>query len=125
MPTVELTATHLSVHLSPLEKFAALSGDIKLPAMAIRGATVANKSWPRTLGMRVGTGLYGVIIAGRFYRKSGTTFVSWTRKAGLPIEITLAPAAAKAAGYPYTRIIIGVENAQALADEINDALTAC
>jgi hypothetical protein len=125
MPTVELTSTHLSVHLSPLEKFAALSGDIKLPAMAIRGATVADKSWWHTLGLRVGTGVPGVVIAGRFYRKGDTAFVSWTRKAGLPLELTLAPAAAKAAGYPYTRIFLGVENAPALADEINDALTAC
>lgn len=125
MPTVELTATRLTVHLSPLEKLAALSGDIKLPAMAIRGASVPDKTWWHTLGLRVGTGLPGVVIAGRFYRKGDTAFVSWTRKAGLPIEITLAPAAAKAAGYPYSRIIIGVENAQALADEINDALTAC
>lgn len=125
MPTVELTATHLTVRLSPLEKFAALSGDINLPAMAIRGATVVDKSWWHTLGLRVGTGLPGVVIAGRFYRKGDTAFVSWTRKAGLPLELTLAPAAAKAAGHPYTRIILGVENAQALADEINDALTAC
>ncbi len=125
MPTVELTATHLTVHLSPLEKLAALSGDIKLPAMAIRGATVVDKSWWHTLGLRVGTGLPGVVIAGRFYRKGDTAFVSWTRKFGLPIEITLAPAAAKAAGAPYTRILVGVENPQELADQINDALTAC
>ena len=98
MPALELTATHLIIRLSPLEKLAALSGDITLPAMAIRGATVADKNWWRTLGMRVGTGLVGVVIAGRFYRKSGTTFVSWVRKAGLPLEITLAPAAAKASG---------------------------
>ncbi len=124
MPTVELTATHLTVHLSPLEKLAALSGDIKLPAMAIRGATVADKSWWHTLGLRVGTGLPGVVIAGRFYRKGDTAFVSWTRKRQ-PLEITLAPAAAKAAGTPYTRLIVGVENAQDLADQINDALTAC
>jgi hypothetical protein len=125
MPALELTATHLIIRLSPLEKLAALSGDITLPAMAIRGATVADKNWWRTLGMRVGTGLVGVVIAGRFYRKSGTTFVSWVRKAGLPLEITLAPAAAKASGANYSRLILGIDDATGWADKINDALTSC
>jgi hypothetical protein len=126
MPKLELTEDQLFVRLSPSEKLAAFHGDLKVNGIAIRGATVMDKRWWTTLGLRIGTGLPGLVIAGTFIQPGDRAFVSWTRKQGLPLEITLAAKmASDARGTKYTRIIIGVENAQGWADKINDAIVAC
>jgi hypothetical protein len=126
MPKLELTEDQLIIRLSPVEKLAATRGDVKVNGIAIRGATVVDKKWWTTLGMRIGTGLPGLVIAGTFIQPGDRAFVSWTRKAGLPLEITLAAKMAPAArGTKYTRIIVGVEDAQGWADKINDAIVAC
>jgi hypothetical protein len=126
MPKLELTDDKLIIHLNPAEKLAALHGDLKINGIAIRGASVAEKRWWLTLGLRIGTGIPGAIIAGTFIKKSDRAFVSWTRKRGLPLEITLAAKMnSKARGTNFTRIIVGVPNAQEWADKINDAIVAC
>jgi hypothetical protein len=126
MPKLELTEDQLIIRLSPVEKLAATRGNVKVNGIAIRGATVVDKKWWTTLGMRIGTGLPGLVIAGTFIQPDDRAFVSWTRKAGLPLEITLAAKMAPAArGTKYTRIIVGVEDAQGWADKINDAIVAC
>lgn len=126
MPTLELTDDQLIVRLTASEKLAAFQGDLKVNGIAIRGAAVADKKWWMTLGLRIGTGLPGVIIAGTFVKRGDRAFVSWTRKQGLPLEITLAAKMAPhARGTKFTRIIIGVENAQGWADRINDAIVSC
>ena len=126
MPKLELTDDQLIIRLTPAEKLAALHGDLKVNGVAIRGAAVADKKWWITLGMRIGTGLPGVVIAGTFIKKGDRAFVSWTRKAGQPLEITLAAKmAADARGTQFTRIIVGIDDAQAWADKINDAIVSC
>ena len=126
MPKLELTEDQLIIRLSPAEKLAAFHGDVKVNGIAIRGAAVADKKWWMTLGLRIGTGLPGVIIAGTFIKKGDRAFVSWTRKAGLPLEITLsAKMTPDARGTQFTRILVGVEDAQGWADKINDAIVSC
>jgi hypothetical protein len=126
MPKLELTDDQLIIHLTAGEKLAAVHGDLKINGIAIRGAAVADKKWWMTLGLRIGTGLPGVIIAGTYLKKGERAFVSWTRKAGLPLEITLAAKMAPhARGTQFTRIIVGVDDAQAWADKINDAIVSC
>ena len=126
MPKLELSEEQLIIRLSPAEKLAAVHGDVTVNGIAIRGAAVASKNWWTTLGLRVGTGFPGVIIAGTFLKKNDRAFVSWTRKAGLPLEITLAAKMAPAArGTKFTRLIVGVDDAQAWADKINDAIVSC
>ena len=126
MPRIDLTDDQLIIRLSPLEKLAACRGDVKVNGIAIRGAAVMDKKWWTTLGMRIGTGLPGLVIAGTFIQPKDRAFVSWTRKAGLPLEITLAAKIPPdARGTKYTRIIVGVEDAQGWADKINDAIVAC
>lgn len=126
MPKLELTDDQLIVRLTPAEKLAAVHGDVKVNGIAIRGAAVADKKWWTTLGLRIGTGLPGLVIAGTFIKKNDRAFVSWTRKAGLPLEITLAAKMAPhARGTQFTRIIVGIDDAQAWADKINDAIVSC
>lgn len=125
MPRLEITDKELIVHLSVLEKLAAARGNVRVNAIAVRGAAAVDKRWWMTLGLRIGTSLPGVVIAGTFLRKGDRAFASWTRKSQ-PLEITLAAEMSDAArGTKYTRIIIGVENAQELADTINDAIVSC
>ncbi len=125
MPRLEITDKELIVHLSTLEKLAAVRGDVRVNAIAVRGAAAVDKRWWMTLGFRIGTGLPGVVIAGTFIRKGDRAFASWTRKSQ-PLEINLATEMSDAArGTKYTRIIIGVDNAQEWADTINDAIVSC
>jgi len=126
MPKLVLNDDKLIIRLSPSEKLAACRGDVTVNGIAIRGAAVMGKSWWKNLGLRIGTGLPGVIIAGTFLQPGDRAFVSWTRKHGLPLEITLAAKMdPKARGTKYTRIVIGVEDAQGWADKINHAIVAC
>jgi hypothetical protein len=127
MPKLELNDDQLVIRLSPSEKLAALHGDLTVNGVAIRGAAVASKRWWMNLGLRVpGTAIPGVIIAGTYVQKGDRAFVSWTRKHGLPLEITLAAKMAPTfRGTKYTRILIGIEDAQGWADKINDAIVSC
>lgn len=126
MPKLELTDDQLIIRLSASEKLAAFHGDLKVNGIAIRGAAVADKKWWMTLGLRIGTGLPGIIIAGTFVKKGDRAFVSWTRKYGQPLEITLAAKMAPhARGTQFTRILVGVDDAQGWADKINDAIVSC
>jgi hypothetical protein len=126
MPKLELTDDQLIIRLTSTEKLAALHGDLKVNGIAIRGAVVADKNWWRTLGLRIGTGIPGAIIAGTYIKKGDRAFVSWTRKRGLPLEITLAAKMAPSArGTQFNRIIIGIDDPQGWADKINDAIVSC
>mgnify|MGYP000284678354 CR=1 FL=1 len=127
MPKLELTDDQLIIRLTAGEKLAALHGDVSVNGVAIRGAAVVDKRWWMNLGMRVpGTAIPGVIIAGTYLQKDDRAFVSWTRKYGRPLEITLAAKMdPEARGTRFTRILVGVEDAQGWADKINDAIVAC
>lgn len=118
MPGIELTANELRVTLSAGEKLAALHGDLRFAGTQIRGAEVLDSKWWWQLGLRVpGTGIPGLIIAGTYVRKGDRAFVSW-RRGRQPLAINLR-------GAGYSRLILGVDDAQALADRINDAIISC
>jgi hypothetical protein len=129
MAKIELTKTHMLIQLTPGEKFFGIHGDFKIPAALIRGAEVADKDVWQTLGLRLpGTGIPTLLYYGSFRRfasraqsgSGGWTFALW-RSNQPSVSITLA----KADGQPYKRLVISTDSAQALADEINDALVAC
>jgi len=122
VPKIELTPTHLLVKLSHAEKVWAFRGNLKIPGAAIRGAQPLGTDFWKRLGVRVpGTALPGVIIAGTYLWRRDRAFVYWSRTKGKnqPLEIRLGK------GFGYDRLVIGVADAKALADEINDAITAC
>ncbi len=127
MAQIELTKTHMLIKLTRGEKFFGMHGDFKIPAALIRGAEVADKEVWKTFGMRIGTALPGLLVYGHYWRASskaggpgGWTFALW-RSNQPSVSITLV----KAEGQPYKRLVISTDSAQALADEINDALVAC
>ncbi|MEY2694273.1 MAG: hypothetical protein RL142_621 [Actinomycetota bacterium] len=112
----------ISVKLTPFEKFWSISGDFEIPVTSIRGAEVVpGKALSIFKGinwaMRVGTAIPGVYYAGRFFRSGGADFM--VVRAGKPaVQLNLS-------GKPYLRVILTVDNAEMVAEEINSALAAC
>lgn len=112
----------ISVKLTLAEKIWSLSGDFEIPVTSIRGAEVVDGkarsifkgiSW----AMRVGTALPGVYYAGRFFRKGGADFLAVS--AGKPaVQLNLS-------GNPYLRVILTVDDAEKVAENVNSALAAC
>jgi hypothetical protein len=119
MPEIELKDDEIVVRLSFWQRLAAVHGDLHIPATSIRGAVVADRDWLKTIGFRVpGTALPGLIIAGTYIKPKDSSFIYWTRRSPSVLQLNLS-------GRPYNRVFIGVDDAAALADQINDALTAC
>lgn len=118
MPNLAFQQTNLHVTLSRGEKLAALHGDLKIPLSSILGAEVLGQKWWMNLGLRVpGTGLPGVIIAGTYIWRKDRAFVCWKRgEQVLQINLT---------GQNYTRLVIGVENAEEWVDTITMYITSC
>ena len=119
MPTIELKDDELVIRLSFWQRLACVHGDVHIPATSIRGAEVADTKWDRTIGFKVpGTAWPGLIIAGTYIKPKDSTFVYWKRGHKTLLQLNLS-------GRPYNRVFIGVDDAAALAEQINDALIAC
>ena len=117
MAKVTINPANLRVTLTRGEAFWGFHKSLTVPGSQVVGAQVLGAKWYRTLGLRVGTGLPGVMIAGTFVRKGDKAFVSWTRGKQV-LQINLRDGA-------YNRIVVGVDDAEALAEEINTAITGC
>lgn len=118
MAKVTINPANLRVELSKNEAFWGFHRSLTVPGTQVVGAQALGKGWWKTLGLRVpGTGLPGLMIAGTYIRSGNKAYVSWTRgKQALQINLK---------GSKYSRIVVGVDDAEALADEINTAITGC
>ena len=117
MAQILIQDTGITVKLSFWEKLGSLRGDLFIPVTSLRGALEADKGWKRTLGARIpGSYVPGLAIYGT-YRWKNKDFVAWKRGQQV-LQLNLS-------GRPYSRVFVGVSDAAALADQINDALTSC
>jgi hypothetical protein len=117
MAEIQLQEAGILVKLSFWEKMGSLRGDLFIPVTSLRGAFEADFGWKKTLGARVpGAYVPGLAIYGT-YRSKNKDFVAWHRGQQV-LQLNLS-------GKPYSRVFVGVPDAAALADQINDALTAC
>jgi hypothetical protein len=117
MAKITVTPASLKVELTKNEQFWGLHRSLTVPGKEVVGAQALSKGWWTTLGLRIGTGLPGVMLAGTFIRKGDRAYVSWSRgKQALQINLS---------GNKYSRVIVGVDDAEALADTINTAITGC
>ncbi len=117
MAIFQIDDTGIKVKLSFWEKLGSIRGDLFIPVTSLRGAVPAEKNWQKTLGARIpGTFVPFLAIYGT-YRWKNKDFVAW-RRGDQVLQLNLS-------GKPYSRVFIGVKDAAALADEINDALTTC
>jgi hypothetical protein len=118
MASVTIHPTALAVELSRAEAFWGLHKSITLHAAHIVGAQALGKGWWKSLGWRLpGAAIPGLIIAGTFVQRGDKAYVSWT-KGTQPLQINLR-------NHKYSRIVVGVADAEALAEDINAAIIAC
>ena len=118
MPTVTVKPASLAVELTPSESFWGFHKSIEVWAPNISGAQALDKGWLRSLGMRLpGAAIPGLFILGTYRWRGDIAYVSWTRGTQ-PLQINLT-------NHKYSRIVVGVPNAEALAEEINAAITGC
>ena len=117
MAKVTITPAALRVQLSPAEAIWGVHKSLEVPGRQVVGAQALGKGWWKTLGLRIGTGFPGLMIAGTFVKKGDWAYVSWKRGQEV-VQINLS-------GNKYSRIVLGVDDAEALADTINTAITGC
>ena len=118
MPKLEITDDGIWIRLTRGEKVMALHGDLFIPATSLRGAEVLGPKWWRQLGLRVpGTAIPGLAIYGTYIWSKTRDFAAWSRGQQV-IRLNLS-------GKPYTHVYLGTKDAAALAEQVNEALTAC
>jgi hypothetical protein len=101
----------VTVSLSAAEKLEALRGNLTVPRAAVAGARAVPDGMAEVHGMRVGTGLPGVILAGTVRNGGGVTFaICHGRRPAVILEL---------AGQPYDRVVVTVDDP----DEIVRRLT--
>ena len=119
MPAVKIGAKSLDVELTGAESVWAMRRSLSIPAENIVGAQALGPKWWKTLGFRIpGTALPGVIIAGTYVKTGDRAFVYWSRRYKEVLQINLQ-------NHRYNRVLVGVDDAKALAEAINMAITGC
>jgi hypothetical protein len=118
MANIEIVDNGVWIRLSRGEKAMALHGDLFIPVTSLRGAEIQGPGWWKQLGMRVpGTAIPGLAIYGTYIWKKDRDFAAWSRGQQV-VRLNLS-------GKPYKHVYLGTKDAAALAEEINEALTAC
>lgn len=114
MSAVSLTATELTVELTPAEKVAGLHGDVTVPLTAIAGVDVVPDALAAAHGLRApGLSLPGARKIGTWRTKDGAEFVVAGRgQAGVRLTLT---------GQKLTSLLVGDDDAEALAERIRAA----
>jgi hypothetical protein len=119
MAQLAIRGDELVVRLSPLERVAALHGDICVPLGAVRAICAEPEPWAALRGMRApGTGLPGMIAYGvRRLTGARPDFAAvWGRRPAIRIE--LAP------GSQYGRLVVTVADPVATLEAVRLGLGA-
>ena len=115
MTKLLLGSEGLQIELTRVEKFWGMHRNLTVPFENVVGAKVLDKTWVSSLGLRLpGTGIPGLMIAGRFVWGKDVAWVSWTRGNEV-LQIDLQ-------GHALKRIVIGVSDAKAVAQQLNAAI---
>ncbi|MFF4807075.1 hypothetical protein ACFY03_02480 [Micromonospora chersina] len=111
MATIDLSTDTIRVRLTPAEKLWALRGDLTFPRGSVRAVTVEPDGLRATRGLRApGLGVPGLRKVGTWFSRAGREFVSV--HANQPaVRITLA-------GQRYDALLIGTDDAAALAEAV-------
>lgn len=76
MATLRVSARHLHLDLRLIERIGALRIAPRVPLDAIRSVEVVDAPWSVVRGLRVGTGLPGVVLLGTMLRRGGNDLVA-------------------------------------------------
>ena len=104
----------LVVKLSSLEKLGALRGNVRVPLTTVQSAEVEPHPWGALRGIRVGTGIPGVIALGirRFVHGQDFTAVV----GGKPVvRVDLSQES------PFSRLLVSVDDPDSTLDAIRSA----
>jgi hypothetical protein len=114
MSSVSMNPAELTVELSLAEKVAGLHGDVTIPLSAITAVEVVPDALAAAHGLRApGLSLPGVRKIGTWRTKHGAEFVVAGRgQAGIRLTLT---------GHKLASVLIGVDDADALAEHIRAA----
>jgi len=107
MAKVLISDDAVTVEMSSLEKIEALHGNLTVPRTAVVRARAVPDGLAAVHGMRIGTGLPGVILVGTVREGDARTFaVCHGRRPAIVVDL---------AGQPYDRLVITVDNPDELA----------
>jgi hypothetical protein len=110
MPTVNIVNDTLTIELSGVEKFAAMSGSLSFPMGHVKAVAIDDDVVDQ-LGLRApGVHLPGVFAAGTYYHDGDRQFVYW-HEDEIAVVITLSDE-------KYDRIILGVPGSKADAEAL-------
>jgi hypothetical protein len=108
----------LVLRLSPLEKVAAVRGDIQVPLSQIEAVAVEERPWRSLRGIRApGTGFPGVIAYGVRLATGGAPDFAALRGRGPAVRVELC------AGARYGRLLVTVPDAALTAATVHAHLT--
>jgi hypothetical protein len=113
---IDIAGNELVVTMSGLDRFWSLRRRIVVPLAHVRGATADPGMTRESAGVRApGTHLPRVITAGTYYKDGERTF--WNlRPSQQPVVVELT-------GERFARLVLGVADARATADRIEQALS--
>jgi hypothetical protein len=111
MATLERQGNELVVKLSRLEKFGAgVHHDVRVPWSAVRYVRVSESPLRELRGLRVGTGIPGLVALGTCFVRGGRTFVAAHRGSkGVVVELD---------GTRYRKLVVSCPDAAAVADSL-------
>jgi hypothetical protein len=100
----------VTVSLSAVEKIEAVHGNVKVPRTAVVGARAVPDGMAEVGGIRTGTGLPGVILAGTVRDGDSVTFaVCHGRRPAVVLDL---------AGQSYDRIVVTVEDPEEIVSRL-------
>jgi len=115
MADIELTPTHLVVHIRGADKFLSLKSQVDVPVEHIAGVDVSVPEAHQIYhGLRVGANLPGVVTAGRFLQHGEWAF--WD------VHDPEKAIAIRLHDEHYAKLVIGVEDPAAAVASITAAL---
>ena len=112
-----IEGSDLVLHLSPLEKFGGLHGDIRVPLTAVTSVATSRYAWSGLRGWRMaGLGIPGVIALGTWRHGNGYDFCAVRKaRAGVSADVVHGR---------FSRLVVSVPDGadpQVEADRIADA----
>ena len=111
MATLEREGNEVVVKLSTLEKLGAAHDDVRVPWSAVRYVRVSDSPLRELRGLRIGTGIPGVVALGTWFARGGRTFAAAHRGSkGVVVELD--------GGTPYRKLVVSCPDAAAVADSL-------
>lgn len=113
MATLEVHADELVVHLSGVERAAAMRREVRVPLSCVRSVCADPDPWSALRGVRApGTGIPGVVAYGVRRITGGAPDFAAVHGRGPAVRVELCPDA------PFARLVVTVDDAERAAEAV-------